>query len=102
MSAPKLAKCRGCGANILWIKTTSGKSMPCDPQLVTVHDFDIEAGKWIVLVLENGVVTTNPHIGMAGYTSHFATCPKAAAFKKRRTINEETKATGAPGNTQGK
>ena len=26
-----MAKCRGCGADIIWIKTPGGKSMPCDP-----------------------------------------------------------------------
>ena len=26
--------CRGCGAEIVWVKTEAGKSMPCDPGAV--------------------------------------------------------------------
>ena len=26
--------CRGCGAEIVWVKTTAGKSMPCNPGAV--------------------------------------------------------------------
>ena len=29
-----MAKCKGCGAEITWIKTSGGKSIPCDPDQV--------------------------------------------------------------------
>jgi len=49
------ARCRGCGVNIMWVRTRTGQAAPFD---------------------EDG-------------TSHFATCPKAAAF--RRKSNGEQK-----------
>lgn len=26
-------KCSGCGKQVIWIKTTAGKNMPCNPEL---------------------------------------------------------------------
>ena len=45
-----------------WIKTTTGKAMPCDLNKVTI-------------VTESGETVT-------GYTPHWATCPAAKSFKK--------------------
>lgn len=28
-----MGKCKGCGREIIWIMTRSGKCMPCDPEL---------------------------------------------------------------------
>jgi len=56
-----MAKCRGCGAEIIWLQTEKGKPMPCDPGKVTV-------------VTEKGQV-------VSGYIPHWATCPKAKEFK---------------------
>lgn len=30
-----MAKCKSCGADIIWIKMQSGKSMPCDAGQIT-------------------------------------------------------------------
>ena len=30
-----IGRCKGCGQPIVWIVTTKGKKMPCDPQPVT-------------------------------------------------------------------
>lgn len=56
------AKCKGCQADIVWIKTTNGKNMPCDP-------------KKVVIVTENGET-------VSGYTPHWATCSQYKKFKK--------------------
>jgi len=28
-------RCRSCGQMIIWVKTTSGKTMPCDTEIIT-------------------------------------------------------------------
>lgn len=70
--------CRKCGAQILWVTTTKGKSMPCDP-----HIFPYWAnpeGKEIVVTTTGETVRADitgdysQATGM-GYKSHFATCP---------------------------
>ena len=53
--------CKGCGANIQWVKTAKGKIMPCNLAKV-------------VIVTKDGKV-------VSGFTSHFATCPKADKFR---------------------
>lgn len=57
-----MSKCKGCGAEIVWIKTPAGKAMPCDPNKVTI-------------VTERGATVT-------GYIPHWATCTAAKSFKK--------------------
>lgn len=77
--------CRGCGAEILWIQTPGGKSMPCDPEQVTYWEKSDAAGK---IVTPNGQVIScvfggDPAkaIGI-GYVSHFSTCPDAGKFRR--------------------
>lgn len=41
-------RCRGCGAEIEWVKTAAGKSMPCDPQLVPYWERVGAAGKVVL------------------------------------------------------
>lgn len=57
-------KCAGCGAEIKWIKTKTGSRMPVNAELKTI-------------VTENGEI-------VRGYESHFATCPKADSFRKKK------------------
>ncbi len=80
----KICKCKSCGADIVWIKTTSGKAMPCDAVAVKYQNNEYGKDK---IVLENGevikasVVTLGglltPIVDGEGYISHFATCPYA-------------------------
>ena len=84
--------CRGCGAEIGFIKTQKGKTMPVDAK-----------SKWIVtdpagipFVLADGSVVNAKEVECAddedaakagyqiGYVSHFATCPAADYFRKPR------------------
>lgn len=55
--------CRSCGAEIVWLKTAAGKNMPVDAETFETGDelFDIKR-----------------------HTSHFATCPNAAAHRSQR------------------
>lgn len=55
--------CRGCGAQIVWLKTAAGRSMPVDAVSVEVGDREFD---------------------YARHMSHFATCPEAAAFRARK------------------
>jgi len=68
-----MAKCKGCGAEINWIKL-NGKIIPIDikPKLVYVG---CNAGYTnIIWELKQG------------YESHFATCPKADEFRKIKEV----------------
>lgn len=60
-----VARCRSCGARIVWIETAAGKKMPLDEKKATV-------------VLDDGTVVT-------GRVSHFATCPQAGEWRKGKS-----------------
>lgn len=80
--------CKGCGAAIMWIKTSAGKSMPCD--FAPVPYWANENGKGRV-VTPSGLVRACDLYGEPGaetgkgYISHFATCSKAGQFRKERS-----------------
>lgn len=69
--------CGGCKRPIVWIKTTAGKPMICDPELVRGSG---KLGE--ILMLDNGVLVRNPHHNQIGRVPHWATCPVADRFKK--------------------
>lgn len=81
------SKCRACGADIMFIKTAAGKTMPVDAKsmyflpdpsgknLYVLPDGTTERG-WTVSVQGNDT--------KIGFVSHFATCPEADRFRKRR------------------
>lgn len=81
-----MAKCKSCGANILWIKTQNGKSMPCNAeQVIYWQDAKGEAN----IITPNGetiratlITRRTPATGV-GYIPHWATCPQANNFRKR-------------------
>ena len=58
-----MSKCKGCGAEITWIKTEAGKIMPCNLEKTTIVT---EQGKTVV-----------------GHVPHWATCSKANDFKEK-------------------
>ena len=81
------SKCRSCGAEIIWIKTFSGKKMPVDAAIVNF--FPDPEGKEL-FVMENGAVVHGikalpgeVHY-YPGHISHFATCPNADQHRRRR------------------
>jgi hypothetical protein len=59
-------RCKGCNAPIVWVRTSADRLIPCDPAVLTV-------------VTDDGRI-------VRGRESHFATCPRASAFRtpKRR------------------
>ena len=81
-----MAKCKGCGAKIIWIGTPGGKSIPCDPEQVMYWEKAKAKGK---VVTPNGEVLScefsgdpNKATGL-GYVSHWSTCPKAGQFRRK-------------------
>ena len=82
-----MARCRGCGQEITWIKMKTGKSMPVDPERIMY--WDDENGKDVLVTLDGETVTCsltgdiNKATGY-GYVSHFATCPASNNFRRRR------------------
>lgn len=75
--------CSGCGQRIIWIKTTAGKNMPCNPTLVNYTT----GGKERIVTPQGTVVagTIAENAAVAdgtGYISHFATCKRRGLFKK--------------------
>lgn len=69
------ARCKSCGAAILWLIMTSGKRMPVDakPEKRIVLDETPDEPP----ELRGSVVDT--------YVSHFQTCPNAAQHRRPRT-----------------
>lgn len=63
--------CRGCGAEIEWARTKSGKAIPLDPG-------NVERGN---ITVESGVATIVP-FPTGNRISHFATCPHAASLRR--------------------
>lgn len=59
-----MSKCKGCGAEITWIKTKAGKLMPCNSEKSTI-------------VTEQGEI-------VVGHVPHWATCSKANEFKEKK------------------
>ena len=79
-----MAKCSSCGAEIIWIKTKSGKSMPCDPE---ERFYEERIGGHETYVTPDGrTVKGVPCYGgpAYGYISHFATCPNADRHRRNR------------------
>lgn len=77
--------CKSCGRPLRFIKTRTGKSMPCDWEPVRfVPDLNGEN----VYVQEDGTVLRGalplPQDSdvETGYVSHFATCPEADRFRR--------------------
>lgn len=85
-------QCRGCGAEVIWIKTTANRrKMPVDAEPVWVLP---ESGG-DTFVQKDGSIVFGRRIGDAWdddpdanvlecYESHFATCPVGGQFRNRR------------------
>lgn len=58
----RITRCRACRAKIIFLATSTGKSMPVDADTVEPDDQEFEAGR---------------------HESHFASCPGAQQFRRR-------------------
>jgi hypothetical protein len=81
-----MPKCKGCGAEIIFIKTAGGKAMPCDANPVVYWE---RKGAKNKIVTPNGKVKSCELSGEVeratgmGYIPHWATCPAAERFKTK-------------------
>ena len=87
----KTSFCRACGAEIGFIKTVAGKTMPVDAKSIyfmpdplatevfVTPDGNVKRGRQ--LTEDTAPLEGEPAIG---YISHFATCPEADKFRKQR------------------
>lgn len=77
----KTDKCRSCGRPIIWTITSKGKRMPVDAEPSPDGNVALDEGP-------DGAVrasVTGPAPGLIPeprYTSHFATCPEAARWRR--------------------
>lgn len=74
-----IAKCRGCGAEIIWAFTADGHRMPLDAKFE--GRFVLDRHK-----RDDGTLLASAR---ATYLSHFATCPQADKFRKRKAISNQ-------------
>ena len=78
-----MARCKACGAPIVWIKLASGKNMPCDPESIEYEEDP--TGPMILVVKDGRVIHARESADSKqyGYISHYATCPAAKQFRRR-------------------
>lgn len=83
----KTTPCKGCGAEIMFIKTVAGKTIPVNPEEVA---YEQKAGGSLKIVTPNGEVLlaerpADPQKATGiGYISHWSTCTTPEAFRKSR------------------
>lgn len=81
-----MGKCKGCGREIIWIMTPSGKCMPCDPELVPY--WEAPKARQKIVTRQGNLVScdleprSEKETG-TGYIPHWSTCPVAGQFKRR-------------------
>lgn len=68
-----MASCKSCEASITWAKSAAGKAMPLELDA---------AGTWVIV---DGVAR-QLEIGDEGpfYKSHFASCPQASSWRRKK------------------
>lgn len=62
-----ITKCKGCGAKIIFMKSSTGKLVPCNAESVEAEDIFYNRNK---------------------HMAHFATCPKADVFRRAKRMKE--------------
>ena len=80
-----MAKCKTCGAEIVWIKTGGGKNMPCDARLIKYKEDPLGPN---YLVTASGKLVRCRYLGTEGIPDglgripHWATCPNASQHRR--------------------
>lgn len=77
-----VSRCKSCGKEIIWIKTSGGKNMPCDANGIPYREN--KEGSMILVTQEGKTVraTEDREAKQIGFTSHFATCPNANGWRR--------------------
>ena len=74
-----MAACRTCGAAIVWATTSAGKAMPLDEAPTEKGSLVVCHGTALTVTVATQV---DRRAGRQLFTSHFATCPHAAAHRR--------------------
>lgn len=75
-----IARCRGCGAPIIWAVTATSKRIPINPEPHPTGNIELDLTDRI----PRAIVHTQGPLGVDTlYLAHFATCPNAHQFRKR-------------------
>lgn len=74
-----MAFCKGCGANIEWHKTSTGRNIPIDPEPHSRGNLALDA-RLRMVYMPHG---SKPRM----WRSHFVTCPKAETFRKQASCD---------------
>ena len=80
----KLASCRSCGAEILWVKMESGKNMPVDADPVDDGNLLVDWNALLAHVIPKGA----DYSGLR-FKSHFSTCQNAKQHRKPKQTDAE-------------
>lgn len=81
-----MATCKGCGAEINWIKTDAGRMMPINKAPTPYWENPYGRGKVILLsgkVIACDLSGPREDVTGFGYTSHFSTCPSARQLRRK-------------------
>lgn len=89
----------GCGAPILWAKTTAGNAVPLDPDPVDGGNLEL-VGDWSA-GRQSGVIASyvQAEPGVARYVSHFATCPNSKDHRAPKLPRRRAKPPAPPADT---
>lgn len=78
-----LKPCRGCGQPVLWAKTPAGKAIPLDPGQASAGTIVLENGiAYVLRVGDPRFAEWMSRPAHERYKSHFASCSRAADFRK--------------------
>jgi hypothetical protein len=83
------ARCKGCDAAIVWVKTPGGRNMACNPEIIDFWKVD---GGHERIVTEQGAVLAGSSrqpglfspVPLRGRIPHWSACPDAANFRGRK------------------
>ena len=78
--------CRSCGGPVAWAVTRAGKRLPVNPEPQAKGNLSIEqdGSKLRAALLLSDARDAARRAGQPLYTSHFATCPDANAWRAER------------------
>ena len=80
------ATCKSCGAPIIWIQSPKGKWIPCDEGLIP-YKAD-RSGKEAIVTQKGEIIRCNLTFegkgDGAGRIAHWATCPAANLYRRRK------------------
>ncbi len=75
-----MSECRSCGRPVVWVRTTTNKDMPVDPEPRDDGNVVVTGGGPLV---DHCTVLIIPHPERSPrYVSHFVTCPHAEKWRR--------------------